>query len=318
MTEAAKTVLTAYEVRKSKKQKEAFRAYLCQELEKLGYTPRVESGRVLVMNHNVVAGDPEKAKVLFTAHYDTCAVLPFPNFITPRNLFVYLLYQLALVVLFLVLAVVVEVGLLLAFDPPLWVQMPVLYAVLGFCIWWMLAGKANRHTANDNTSGVVTLLEIAAALPEMFVCAGTVLSVEQAKLAVDCGAKAVISPGTNREVVEWCLKNQVPVYPGCATPTEVEAALGLGLTTVKLFPAEVVGGVKMLKALYGPYRGVKFMPTGGISPSNVKDYLSQPNVIACGGSWLCPAGDINEGNWAAITQRAKECMALVQEVRAGQ
>ena len=165
MTEAAKTVLTAYEMRKSKKQKEAFRAYLCQELEKLGYTPRVESGRVLVMNHNVVAGDPEKAKVLFTAHYDTCAVLPFPNFITPRNLFVYLLYQLALVALFLVLAVVVEVGLLLAFDPPLWVQMPVLYAVLGFCIWWMLAGKANRHTANDNTSGVVTLLEIAAALP---------------------------------------------------------------------------------------------------------------------------------------------------------
>ncbi len=160
--------------------------------------------------------------------------------------------------------------------------------------------------------------KIAAALPEMFVCAGTVLSVEQAKLAVDCGAKAVISPGTNREVVEWCLKNQVPVYPGCATPTEVEAALGLGLTTVKLFPAEVVGGVKMLKALYGPYRGVKFMPTGGISPSNVKDYLSQPNVIACGGSWLCPAGDINEGSWAAITQRAKECMALVQEVRAGQ
>ena len=165
MTEAAKTVLTAYEVRKSKKQKEAFRAYLCQELEKLGYTPRVESGRVLVMNHNVVAGDPEKAKVLFTAHYDTRAVLPFPNFITPRNLFVYLLYQLALVALFLVLAIVVEVGLLLAFDPPLWVQMAVLYAVLGFCIWWILAGKANRHTANDNTSGVVTLLEIAATLP---------------------------------------------------------------------------------------------------------------------------------------------------------
>lgn len=91
--------------------------------------------------------------------------------------------------------------------------------------------------------------------------------------------------------------------------------MGMGLTTVKLFPAEVVGGVKMLQALYGPYRGVKFMPTGGISPSNVKEYLSQPNVIACGGSWLCPAGDVNEGNWAAITQRARECMALVQEVR---
>ena len=157
--------------------------------------------------------------------------------------------------------------------------------------------------------------KIASALPDMFVCAGTVLSVEQAKLAVDCGAKAIISPGTNREVVTWCLEHKVPVYPGCATPTEVEAALALGLTTMKLFPAEVVGGVKMLKALYGPYGGVKFMPTGGISPSNVKEYLSQPNVIACGGSWLCPAGDINEGSWAAITQRAKECMALVREAR---
>ena len=165
MTEAAKTVLTAYEVRKTKQQKEAFRAFLCEELEKLGYAPRVESSRVLVMNHNVVAGDPERAKVLFTAHYDTCAVLPFPNFITPRNLFVYLLYQLAIAALFLVLAIVVEVCLLLAFDPPLWVQLPVVYAVLAFCIWWILAGKANRHTANDNTSGVVTLLEIAAALP---------------------------------------------------------------------------------------------------------------------------------------------------------
>ena len=91
--------------------------------------------------------------------------------------------------------------------------------------------------------------------------------------------------------------------------------MGMGLTTVKLFPAEVVGGVKMLQALYGPYRGVKFMPTGGISPSNVKEYLSQPNVIACGGSWLCPAGDIHEGSWAAITQRARECMALVREAR---
>ena len=192
--------------------------------------------------------------------------------------------------------------------------------VVAFCKKYGIAVEAYSPMARgaDLNAGDGTIEKIAAALPEMFVCAGTVLSVEQAKLAVDCGAKAVISPGTNREVVEWCLKNQVPVYPGCATPTEVEAALGLGLTTVKLFPAEVVGGVKMLKALYGPYRGVKFMPTGGISPSNVKDYLSQPNVIACGGSWLCPAGDINEGNWVAITQRAKECMALVQEVRAGQ
>ncbi|HJB98707.1 MAG TPA: 2-dehydro-3-deoxyphosphogluconate aldolase, partial [Candidatus Acutalibacter pullicola] len=98
-------------------------------------------------------------------------------------------------------------------------------------------------------------------------------------------------------------------------PSEVEAAMGMGLTTVKLFPAEVVGGVKMLQALYGPYRGVKFMPTGGISPQNVQEYLSQPNVIACGGSWLCPEKDLEAGNWDAITQRAKECMDLVRQAR---
>ncbi len=165
MTEAAKTVLTAYEVRKTKGQKEAFRAFLCRELEQLGYEPRVESGRSLVTSHNVVAGDPEKARVLLTAHYDTCAVLPFPNFITPRNLPVFLLYQLAVAAVILILAAAVETAVLLAFDPPLWVALLTVYAVLGFCIWWMLAGKANRHTANDNTSGVIALLEIAAALP---------------------------------------------------------------------------------------------------------------------------------------------------------
>lgn len=165
MTEAAKTVLTAYEVRKTKKQKEAFRAFLCRELEKLGYEPRVESGRSLVASHNVVAGNPEKARVLLTAHYDTCAVLPFPNFITPRNPLMFLLYQIAIAALFVVLAVAVEVALIIAFDPPLWALLLIMYAVMGFCIWWMLAGKANRHTANDNTSGVIALLEMAAALP---------------------------------------------------------------------------------------------------------------------------------------------------------
>ena len=95
-------------------------------------------------------------------------------------------------------------------------------------------------------------------------------------MAVSSGAAAVISPGTNPAVVNWCLEQGVPVYPGCATPTEIEAALRMGLTTLKLFPAEVVGGVKLLKALYGPYREIKFMPTGGISPSNAADYLRQP------------------------------------------
>ena len=165
MTNSSKTLLEAFQVRKTKKQKEAFRAWLCGELERAGYAPRVERHRGLCTSHNVVAGDLERAELLFTAHYDTCAVLPFPNFITPRNLFWYLVYQLIFVAFFFALGIAAEIAVILLFDPPLWVCLAAMYAVLGFCVWWMLAGKANRHTANDNTSGVLTLLEIALALP---------------------------------------------------------------------------------------------------------------------------------------------------------
>ncbi len=146
--------------------------------------------------------------------------------------------------------------------------------------------------------------------PDFLVCAGTVLNVENAKKAVDAGASAIISPGTNPEVVEWCLANRIPVIPGCATPTDVERCKRLGLQAVKLFPAEVVGGVKMLKALAGPYADMKFMPTGGISASNVKDYLSLPNVIACGGSWMVPEKLLDEGDFQQIeelTAQAAKC-----------
>ena len=178
----------------------------------------------------------------------------------------------------------------------------------------LLEGGINAAEITFRTPAAAKSIEkLSRALPEMFVCAGTVLSVEQAMLSVDCGAKAVISPGTNREVVEWCLKNKIPVYPGCATPTEIESAMNMGLTTVKLFPAEVVGGVKMLKALYGPYRGVKFMPTGGISPKNVKEYLTQPNVIACGGSWMVPGGLLDAGDFDAIEALAREAAQIVKK-----
>ena len=185
MTELSREVLQNWEVRKSKQQKEDFRGWLCRQLEAAGYAPQVEKHKTLWASHNVVAGDPDKAKVLLTAHYDTCAVLPFPNFITPRSLFWYLAYQLVLcVVIFLaaalmmaaleVLAFCVGVVLVLAerIDSRTVGEMmvyaaPLLYYLaLLVCFWWMLDGKANRHTANDNTSGVVTLLELALALPE--------------------------------------------------------------------------------------------------------------------------------------------------------
>ena len=160
MTEASKTVLAEFQVRKSKKQKAAFRDWLCRELTAAGYAPTVEKS---VVAANVVVGDPEGAQVLFTAHYDTQAVLPIPNFITPRNAFWYLLYQFVLVGgMFLIAGV--AAAILLLFRLPVEVAMLVFGVVLLVCCWWLIDGPANRHTVNDNTSGVITLVETALAL----------------------------------------------------------------------------------------------------------------------------------------------------------
>ena len=164
MTRQSSRILNEMQVRKSRKQKEAFRSWLCGELEAAGYAPKVEAGFAA---RNVVVGDPEGAKVLLTAHYDTQAVLPVPNFITPRNLLFYALYQL-LIILPLFLAVGVVEGLIFAFVPEAvawWLAPLSCLAICVFFMWWILDGKANRHTANDNTSGVLTLVETALALP---------------------------------------------------------------------------------------------------------------------------------------------------------
>ena len=140
---------------------------------------------------------------------------------------------------------------------------------------------------------------IAREAPEVLLLAGTVLDVPTASRAVEAGAAGIVSPGTNPEVVAWCLKRGIPVLPGCATPTEAEACLRMGLSAVKLFPAEAVGGAALLKALSGPYPQLKFMPTGGISPQNLGAYLALPNVFCCGGSWLAPQSKMDAGDWAA-------------------
>ncbi len=164
MTKQSKKILSEMQVRKSRKQKAAFRAWLCGELEAAGYAPKVEEGFAA---RNVVAGSPDRAQVLFTAHYDTQAVLPVPNFITPRNFLFYLLYQL-LIVLPLFLLVGVVSGCIFAFAPEAvawWLGPLSSIVICGFFMWWIIDGPANRHTANDNTSGVLTLVETALALP---------------------------------------------------------------------------------------------------------------------------------------------------------
>lgn len=167
LTALANTVKTDFPVRKSKKQKEDFRAWLGENLERLGYRPQVESSGTLVKSCNVVVGDPDRAQVLLTAHYDTCAVLPVPNFITPRNLPMLVLYQLLTAILFLLPVVLVNVLLMVLWpDIPKWLDLAAVYGMLIFTFWLILAGKANKSNVNDNTSGVMTLLEIAQALPE--------------------------------------------------------------------------------------------------------------------------------------------------------
>jgi 2-dehydro-3-deoxyphosphogluconate aldolase/(4S)-4-hydroxy-2-oxoglutarate aldolase len=147
---------------------------------------------------------------------------------------------------------------------------------------------------------------------EILVGAGTVLSVDQIKQAMDAGAQFIVSPGLNPKVVQFCLAQDIPVIPGVCTPTEIETALDLGLKTLKFFPAEAAGGIKLLKAMSAPYNEVRFMPTGGITLQNLPDYLSYPKVIACGGSWLADSTLLADKNFDRIVNNIKQAVALIK------
>jgi 2-dehydro-3-deoxyphosphogluconate aldolase/(4S)-4-hydroxy-2-oxoglutarate aldolase len=149
---------------------------------------------------------------------------------------------------------------------------------------------------------------------DLLVGAGTVLTTEQADRAIDAGAAFLVSPGTNPNVVEHCLIRSVPIIPGVATPTDIELGLSLGLTTLKFFPAEILGGVAMLKALAGPFAGVRFLPTGGITPETLPAYLALPNVIACGGSWLAPRDALARGDMVTIRKLLEQAVKMLANV----
>ena len=151
--------------------------------------------------------------------------------------------------------------------------------------------------------------------PEMLVGAGTVITLEQCKKAVASGARFIVAPGFDEEVVRWCVENNVPVTPGCVTPTEIMAAMKLGLKVVKFFPAGVYGGLSAMKALSGPFGGIKFIPTGGVNAQNLAEYISAPFIHAVGGSWVCPKADISAGNFEKITALCREAHATVTEAR---
>ncbi len=142
--------------------------------------------------------------------------------------------------------------------------------------------------------------------PEVLVGAGTIVNLDQCKLAIKMGAKFIVSPGFSDEIVGYCVEQGIPVAPGCVTPTEIMGALKHGLKMVKFFPANVYGGLNAMKNLAGPFVGLKFLPTGGVNAANIKEYIDTPFIHAVGGSWVCPKADIAAGNWEKITNLCLE------------
>lgn len=180
----------------------------------------------------------------------------------------------------------------------------------------MLAGGVDVMEITFRTAAAADSIKaVSEQCPEMLVGAGTVVTLAQCKTAVACGAKFIVSPGFDEEVVRWCVEHEIMVTPGCVTPTEIMAAMKLGLSVVKFFPAGVYGGLKAMKALAAPFGGVKFIPTGGVDAKNLKEYLEAPFVHAVGGSWLCPKAEIAAGNFEKITALCHEAHEIVTEVR---
>ena len=157
--------------------------------------------------------------------------------------------------------------------------------------------------------------EMKKACPQMLVGAGTVLTKEQVDSALDAGAEFIVSPGLNPEIVRYCQEKNVPILPGTANASDIEIALSLGLNTVKFFPAEPLGGIKMISALAAPYTTMKFMPTGGVSPKNMKDYLSNPKIVACGGTWMIDKKAMQEKNFAKIEELTRQAVREMLEIK---
>jgi len=181
----------------------------------------------------------------------------------------------------------------------------------------LLAGGVNVMEITLRTQAGLKAIEIAArACPDLLVGAGTVLSLDSCKDAISGGAAFIVSPGYDGEIVEYCLKNKVPVFPGCVTPTEINAAVKAGLDVVKFFPAQVYGGVAAIKALSAPFPAVKFIPTGGVDNENLAQFIIPP-VFAVGGGWLCDRKFINAGDFRTITTTCETAVKIIREVRLG-
>ena len=165
------------------------------------------------------------------------------------------------------------------------------------------------------TARAAEALQVMARDPRLLAGAGTVLTVDQVDAAIHAGATYIVTPGYSREVVRACQERNIPVIPGVATPTEIQMALHDGITLVKFFPAEAIGGTGTLSAMAAPFPGLRFIPTGGISPENLQSYLTLPSVAAVGGSWMTSAGLISQQKWTDVSRLAAEAVAAVARCR---
>ncbi|MEF9972064.1 MAG: bifunctional 4-hydroxy-2-oxoglutarate aldolase/2-dehydro-3-deoxy-phosphogluconate aldolase [Oscillospiraceae bacterium] len=173
----------------------------------------------------------------------------------------------------------------------------------------LLAGGIDVMEITLRTAAAMDAIRaVVAEVPEMLVGAGTVLNLEQAKAVVTAGGKFIVAPGFDPETVKWCMENDITVTPGCVTPTEIMAALKLGVDVIKFFPANVYGGLAAMKGLAGPFVGIKFIPTGGVNGQNIGEYAAAPFVHTVGGSWVCTKKDISEGNFEKITALCREAV----------
>lgn len=175
----------------------------------------------------------------------------------------------------------------------------------------LLAGGVDVMEITFRTAAAAdSIAAVSRQCPDMLVGAGTVITLEQCKKAVEVGANFIVSPGFNEEVVAWCVEHDVAVTPGCVTPTEIMAAMSYGLRVVKFFPANVYGGLDAMKALSGPFGGIKFIPTGGVNGKNLGEYLAAPFIHAVGGSWLCTKADIAAHRFDLITELCRQARTV--------
>lgn len=178
----------------------------------------------------------------------------------------------------------------------------------------LTAGGLPVAEVTFRTAAAEASIRAMARMPGMIVGAGTVLNIDTVKRAVDAGARFIVSPGLNPKVVKYCVDSGIAITPGAVTPSEIEAAMDLGLSVVKFFPADTYGGLKAIKALSAPYAMVRFIPTGGVNAGNLAEFLATKSVLACGGSWMVAKELLAEKKWAEVTRLTAEAVGIAGKV----